>query len=83
MSKRTARLKEWRSILTTGDRWEAPERGFVGHRDILIQSRARYEFVATRVRGSVLDVGCGRGYGFEILAPRSEAAISGGFLRLW
>lgn len=73
MSKHFSHLREWHSIFTTGDRWEAPERGFVGHRDILIQSRARYEFVAPHVHGSVLDVGCGRGYGFEILAPRSNS----------
>jgi SAM-dependent methyltransferase len=75
MSKRFSRLSEWCSSLTTGDRWEAPERGFVGHRDIIIQSRARYEFVASRVHGSVLDVGCGRGYGFEIIAPRSNTQV--------
>jgi SAM-dependent methyltransferase len=49
------------------DRWEAPDRGFFGHRDIVTQSLSRYNFVAPHVRGALLDVGCGRGYGFEIL----------------
>ena len=68
-------LKDWCSGILNADRWEAPERGFIGHRDILVQSRARYEFVAPHVRGSLLDVGCGRGYGFEFLATRTNAQI--------
>ncbi len=70
MSKHFPPIKKLRSGFLNDDRWEAPDRGFFGHRDILVQSRARYEFVAPQVQGSLLDVGCGRGYGFEVLAPR-------------
>jgi SAM-dependent methyltransferase len=75
MSKKFPAIKEWCSGLLNSDRWEAPERGFPGHRDILVQSRARYEFVAPYVQGSLLDVGCGRGYGFEILLPKSNEQV--------
>ena len=75
MSKKSLHLREWCSSLTNSDRWEAPERDFVGHRDILIQSRARYEFVASQVFGSVLDVGCGRGYGFDVVARDSTSRV--------
>jgi SAM-dependent methyltransferase len=57
------------------DRWEAPERAFFGHRDIVTQSLSRYHFVAPHVHGVLLDVGCGRGYGFEALAHRSSAQV--------
>jgi SAM-dependent methyltransferase len=72
MPKQFFSITDLVSGVLNSDRWEAPERGFPGHRDILVQSRARYEFVAPHVRGTLLDVGCGRGYGFEVLAPKSD-----------
>jgi len=57
------------------ERWEAPERDFIGHRDIVTRSLSRYHFVAPHIHDVLLDVGCGRGYGFEILAPRSTSQV--------
>jgi SAM-dependent methyltransferase len=64
--------KNWSQMTSwLPDRWEAPDRKFFGHRDIVIQSLARYRFVAPYVHGALLDVGCGRGYGLEALLPNS------------
>jgi SAM-dependent methyltransferase len=57
------------------DRWEAPQRDFIGHRDLVTRSLCRYAFVAPHVQGILLDVGCGRGYGFEILTPRTAGQV--------
>ncbi len=58
-------------LLSAACRWEAPDQNFVGHRDIMMRSMARYDFVAPRVHGAALDVGCGRGYGFQFIRPAS------------
>ena len=47
---------------------EAPDRNFVGHRDILSRSMARYKYIEPHLKGNLLEVGCGRGYGFEKLS---------------
>jgi SAM-dependent methyltransferase len=57
------------------DRLEAPDIAFVGHRDILTRSMARYHFVAPHLHGATLDVGCGRGYGFDIIQPYSSPQV--------
>lgn len=49
------------------ERFEAPDRSFIGHRDIVTRSLARYHAVKPYVFGDILDVGCGRGYGFDVL----------------
>jgi SAM-dependent methyltransferase len=46
---------------------EAPDRDFIGHRDIVTRNMARYQFILPHVHGVVADVGCGRGYGLAIL----------------
>ena len=74
-SIKLSQLKKWIHIFSNADRLEAPDRDFIGHRDILIRSRARYEFVAPYVYGTLLEVGSGRGYGLEVLAPRSTVQI--------
>jgi len=48
-------------------KWEAPDRNFIGHRDCLVRNMARYNFIASQAQGHCLDIGCGRGYGFEYL----------------
>lgn len=53
------------------DELEAPNHSFIGHRDILTRSLARYHFVAPYSQGIVLDVGCGRGYGFQLIQQHS------------
>lgn len=58
-----------------GERFEAPDRGFVGHRDVLVRSRARYRFAARHLRGAVLDIGCGRGYGFQAVRSVAEVCV--------
>jgi SAM-dependent methyltransferase len=66
-------------------RFEAPDRRFAGHRDILTRSLARYHLLAQHARGDLLDVGCGRGYGFDVLrdhtASHTGVDISLEFLR--
>jgi SAM-dependent methyltransferase len=61
--------------LLAEQRFEAPDRSFVGHRDIQTRSAARYLFVAPHLRGSVLDIGCGRGYGLEIVEGKGLTAV--------
>jgi len=72
-------------LLAELERFEAPNRSFIGHRDILTRSMARYHAVKPYVFGDILDVGCGRGYGFEILqspdATRTGLDLSLEFLR--
>jgi SAM-dependent methyltransferase len=57
------------------DRLEAPDQTFIGHRDILTRSMARYHFVAPHLHGAALDVGCGRGYGFDIVQRSTSTQI--------
>lgn len=54
---------------------EAPNKKFIGHRDILTRNLARYYFVAPYVHGALLEVGCGRGYGLEVLASRTTTQV--------
>jgi SAM-dependent methyltransferase len=54
-------------------RLEAPDKTYIGHRDIVTDSLARYRFVGQKLQGGhVLDIGCGRGYGFVEILPRCE-----------
>jgi SAM-dependent methyltransferase len=53
----------------TMDKWEAPDRNFIGHRDCMVRNMARYRFIAPEAKGRCLDIGCGRGYGFTYLQP--------------
>ena len=77
----------WKNLLQitkwVPDRWEAPERDFIGHRDIITRNLSRYHFVVPHVHGALLDIGCGRGYGFEILAPRSTSQVGVDISRLF
>jgi SAM-dependent methyltransferase len=51
-------------------KWEAPDRSFFGHRDCMVRNMSRYHFIAPQVKGRCLDIGCGRGYGFDYLKPK-------------
>ncbi len=70
--------------LYSARKWEAPDRNFVGHRDTLVRNMSRYHFAAAQARGRCLDIGCGRGYGFEYLASKCSSCVgldvSGDFL---
>jgi SAM-dependent methyltransferase len=68
-------MREWLSIISDTESLEAPRREFIGHRDIITRNLSRYHFVAPRVRGALLEVGCGRGYGLEVLLPRSAMGV--------
>jgi SAM-dependent methyltransferase len=48
-------------------RWEAPDQNFIGHRDNLVRSMVRYQFVCDQLLGNILEIGCGRGYGLDII----------------
>ncbi|MFQ3661411.1 MAG: class I SAM-dependent methyltransferase [Chloroflexaceae bacterium] len=67
------------------EQFEAPDQSFAGHRDILTRSLARYHAVKPYICGDILDVGCGRGYGFDVLqsldGTRTGLDISLQFLR--
>jgi SAM-dependent methyltransferase len=67
--------KSWSIILAETDVLEAPDRNFIGHRDIVTRSLARYHFIAPYICGTLLDVGCGRGYGFDILQQHSNMQV--------
>jgi SAM-dependent methyltransferase len=54
-------------------KWEAPDRKFFGHRDCMVRNMSRYQFIAPQASGPCLDIGCGRGYGFEYLKPKCAA----------
>lgn len=56
--------------LYSAEKWEAPDRQFIGHRDCLVRNMSRYRFIASRARGRCLDIGCGRGYGFDYLKSK-------------
>jgi SAM-dependent methyltransferase len=62
-----------RGVLTEIERLEAPDRSFIGHRDIITRSLARYHAVLGYTTGQVLDIGCGRGYGFDVLSAHSSS----------
>jgi 2-polyprenyl-3-methyl-5-hydroxy-6-metoxy-1,4-benzoquinol methylase len=72
------------SILA-GEKWEAPDRHFIGHRDCLVRNMSRYNFIAPHVSGRCLDIGCGRGYGFSYLKPHCSSCtgldVSDSFLQ--
>lgn len=72
-SSRQDRHGVGRGVLSEIDRLEAPDRSFIGHRDIITRSLARYHAVLDYTAGQVLDVGCGRGYGFDVLGARSRS----------
>lgn len=54
--------------LYAAEKWEAPDKKYIGHRDGLTRNMSRYRFaLAQGARGRCLDIGCGRGYGFDHL----------------
>lgn len=67
------------------DKWEAPDRNFAGHRDCYVRNMSRYRFIAPRLSGRCLDLGCGRGYGFSYLQEKCSQCtgldVSDDFLR--
>jgi SAM-dependent methyltransferase len=73
--KKPEAMKGWLSAIFDAESLEAPQRGFIGHRDILTRNLSRYHFVAPQVAGTLLEIGCGRGYGLEVLAPRTNAQV--------
>ncbi len=72
-SKKFPSTKEWLLGRADPESLEAPDRNFIGHRDILTRSQARYAFVAPHLHGVALDVGCGRGYGFRVIQDHTSA----------
>jgi ubiquinone/menaquinone biosynthesis C-methylase UbiE len=55
------------------NKWEAPDRNFIGHRDCMVRNMSRYNFVAPHAGGRCLDIGCGRGYGFTYLKSKCSS----------
>lgn len=62
-----SRFKQWYREIVEPQHLEAPNKHFKGHRDIITRNLARYQFVRPFVQGRTLEVGCGRGYGLEII----------------
>jgi 2-polyprenyl-3-methyl-5-hydroxy-6-metoxy-1,4-benzoquinol methylase len=83
--KKHTSVRRWLSVISDAESLEAPRREFIGHRDIITRNLSRYHFIAPHVSGSLLEIGCGRGYGLEVLAPRTSVQvgidISANFLR--
>lgn len=69
------RTSNWYQRVVNPARWEAPDRNYRGHRDILTRNLARYHFVKPLFSGLALEVGCGRGYGLEVIRPKVDAVI--------
>ena len=69
----------------SAQRWEAPDQKFIGHRDCLVRNMSRYSFIAPQAHGRCLDIGCGRGYGFDYLGSKCASCtgleISEDFLK--
>ena len=66
-------MKRWLSVLLDAESLEAPQREFIGHRDIITRNLSRYHFIAPQICGALLEVGCGRGYGLEVVVPRTDS----------
>ena len=62
------KVREMELLAWHPGKWEAPDRKFIGHRDILTRSLARYRWILPELRGPLLEIGCGRGYGLEVLS---------------
>lgn len=66
-------------------KWEAPDRTFIGHRNCMVRNMSRYNFIAPQAHGRCLDIGCGRGYGFNYLKSKCTSCtgldISDTFLK--
>ncbi len=62
-------------LFPTLESLEAPDQHFKGHRDLLVRNMARYTFAKPHARGIGLDLGCGRGYGFDVIGPALEHAV--------
>lgn len=71
------RLHSYRRYLRMSDpeHLEAPDRSFIGHRDIITRNLARYRLIEPHVRGTIADIGCGRGYGIEALRGRFSSCV--------
>lgn len=74
-SKKFAPITRWFSVFLDPDSLEAPQRKFIGHRDIITRNLSRYHFVAPQISGTLLEIGCGRGYGLEVLGLRTNAQV--------
>jgi len=70
-----SQVKKWLEMLSDADCLEAPHREFIGHRDIITRNLSRYHFIAPGVSGALLEIGCGRGYGLEVLVPKSITQV--------
>jgi SAM-dependent methyltransferase len=66
-------MKRWLSGFLDAESLEAPQREFIGHRDIITRNLSRYHFIAPQMCGTLLEIGCGRGYGLEVVGPRANA----------
>jgi SAM-dependent methyltransferase len=71
------RLQQYRRLmqLSDPDHLEAPDRHFIGHRDIITRNLARYRLIEPDVRGALADIGCGRGYGIAALRGRFTSCL--------
>lgn len=71
------RLENYRRLMQFSDpeQFEAPDRHFIGHRDIVTRNLARYRLIEPYVRGDFADIGCGRGYGIAALRGRYSSCL--------
>lgn len=73
--KNPSKIWSWYQQLREPVDWEAPDEKFIGHRNIILYSLARYQFVKPWLTGLCLEVGCGRGYGIGNISPQVPQVI--------
>ncbi len=75
MNRWSPQVEKWLEMFSDVESLEAPRREFVGHRDIITRNLSRYHFIAEQISGRLIEIGCGRGYGLEVLVPRSTKQV--------
>ncbi|MDZ4720341.1 MAG: methyltransferase domain-containing protein [Roseiflexaceae bacterium] len=70
-------MENYRRLMHLSDpnHLEAPDRHFIGHRDIITRNLARYRLIEPYVHGVLADIGCGRGYGIAALHGRFTSCV--------
>lgn len=74
-TKQLIQIGRWLSLMVDSDSLEAPQRDFIGHRDIITRNLSRYHFIKRHIFGALLEIGCGRGYGLSVLGHRGPVHI--------
>lgn len=74
-AKKLTQVWRWLSMMVDSESLEAPQREFIGHRDIIMRNLSRYHFITNNIFGALLEIGCGRGYGLSFLGRQVTVHI--------